>query len=188
MRIDPKVFCFHKKDILRKSWKKYERKKSDEFNGDLFFWHGKTNCYGVLVGFYGNISYYAKKKLIGNSGRILVLDVTIDGKPVQREYWTKTVKDFRESTEDIKRLSGFKWIISLRFIISAGDFKLFFDQKLESAGGNSILKKLVVCKLIDPFNFCDIWRIRNPKSEAFTFQQRHSQEFCKNFKQYARVG
>ena len=38
-------------------------------------------------------------------------------------------------------------------------FNLFFDQKLESAGGNPILKKLAVSKLIELkefLNLCDI--------------------------------
>ena len=56
-----------------------EKKWSDEFNGDLFFSHGKTNSCGVLVGFYGNIKYFVKKKLSDKSGRILALDVTING-------------------------------------------------------------------------------------------------------------
>ena len=53
---------------------------------------------------------------------------------------------------------------------------MFFDQKLESVGGNPILKKLAVSKLIElkkSLNLCDIWRIRNPNSKAFTFRQRH---------------
>ena len=38
------------------------------------------------------------------------------------------------------------------------------------------MKKLAVSKLIElkeSLNLCDIWRIRNPKSKAFTFRQRH---------------
>ena len=53
---------------------------------------------------------------------------------------------------------------------------MFFDQRLESAGGNPILKKLAISKLIElkeSLNLCDIWRIRNPKSKAFTFRKRH---------------
>ena len=43
----------------------------------FFTWENKfLRC---LVGFYGNINYSVKKKLSDNSGRILVLDVTIDG-------------------------------------------------------------------------------------------------------------
>ena len=57
-----------------------------------------------------------------------------------------------------------------------GTLICFFDQKLESAGGKPILKRLAVSKLIklkESLNLCDIWRIRNPKSKAFTFRQRH---------------
>ena len=78
------------------------------------------------------------------------------------ESLSKILKDFQDLSE--------------KNIIFAGDFNLFFDQKLESAGGNPILKKLAVSKLIElkeSLNLCDIWRIRNPKSKAFTFRQRH---------------
>ena len=73
-KISPKGILFlqetHSSKVMEKIW-------SDEFNGDLFF--PQTNSCGVLVGFYGNINYSVKKKLSDNSGRILVLDVTIDG-------------------------------------------------------------------------------------------------------------
>ena len=52
---------------------------SDEFDGDLLFSNGETNSCGVLVGFYGNVNYSVKKKLSDNSGRILVLEVSIKG-------------------------------------------------------------------------------------------------------------
>ena len=58
----------------------------------------------------------------------------------------------------------------------AGDFNMFFDQKLEPAGGNPTLKKLAVSKLIqlkESLKLCDIWRIKNLKSKTFTFRQRH---------------
>ena len=61
----------HSLKVTKKMW-------SDEFNGDLLFSNRKTNSYGVLFGFYGNVNYSVKKKLSDNSGRILVLDVSID--------------------------------------------------------------------------------------------------------------
>ena len=88
---------------------------SDEFNGDLFFSHGKTDSCGVLIGFYGNINYSVKKKLSDNSGRTLVLDVTINGteyllinlynwntEPGQLsilESLSKILKDFQDLSE-----------------------------------------------------------------------------------------
>ena len=194
-RISPEGNLFlqetHSSKVTEKTW-------SDEFNGYLFFPHGKTNSC-VLVGFYGNINYSIKKKLSDNSGRILVLDVTIDdteyllidlyngnNEPEQLnllESLSKILKDFQ-----VKKIS------SEKNIIFTGDFNLLFDQKLESAGGNPILKKLVASKLIElkeSLNLCDIWRIRNHKSKAFTFRQRHfsgiSQRRLDYFKQYARI-
>ena len=45
---------------------------------ETYFFHLGNSC-GVLFGFYGNINYSVKKKLRDNSGRILVLDVKING-------------------------------------------------------------------------------------------------------------
>ena len=69
-----------------------------------------------------------------------------------------------------------------KIIIFAGDFNLLFDQKLGSAGGKPILKKLAVSKLIElkeSLNLCDIWQIRSAQSKKFTFWQCH---FSRNFK------
>ena len=161
----------HSSKVTEKIW-------SDEFNGNLFFSHGKTNSCGVLVGFYGNINYFVKKKLSDNSGRILALDVTING----TEYLLINLYNGNTESEQLNILESLSNILkdfqdlSEKNIIFAGDFNLFFDQKLESAGGNPILKKLAVSKLIElkeSLNLCDIWRIRNPKSKVFTFRQRH---------------
>ena len=60
-------------------------------------------------------------------------------------------------------------------VIFAGDFKLIFDKNLESAGGNSLLKKhslSEIIKLNENFNLCDIWRVGNPNEKLFTFRQK----------------
>ena len=71
------------------------------------------NFCGVLVGIYGYVNHSVKKKLSDSSGRILVCcrswyRVSFD-LPAQREYWTGRLKDFRQSIEGTKRLSGYKW-------------------------------------------------------------------------------
>ena len=76
------------------------------------------------------------------------------------ESLSKILKDFQDLSE--KYHFYIKNIININImkdIIFAGDFNLFFDQKLESAGGNPILKKLSVSKLIElkeSLNLCDI--------------------------------
>ena len=55
-----------------------EKQWSDDFKGQLYFSHGKTNSCGVLTGFYGNINVVIKKQLNDKNGRILILEVTTD--------------------------------------------------------------------------------------------------------------
>ena len=179
----------HSSKVTEKIW-------SDEFNGDLFFPHRQTNYCGALVGFYGNINYSVKKKLSDNSGRILVLDVTIDG----TKYLLINLYNGKTETEQFKILESLSKILkdfqdlSEKNITFAGDFNLFFDQ-LESAAGNPILKELAVSKLIElkvSLN-CDIWQIRNPKPKHFLFGNVISLEFCREdltiyLKQYAGIG
>ena len=48
-----------------------EKQWNDEFKGQLYFSHGKTNSCGVLTGFYGNINFVIKKQLNDKNGIIL---------------------------------------------------------------------------------------------------------------------
>ena len=46
----------------------------------------------------------------------------------------------------------------------AGDFNLFFNSKLDAAGGNPTLKRKYLAKIIElkeDYDLGDTWRIRN---------------------------
>ena len=61
-----------------------------------------------------------------------------------------------------------------------GDFNLIFDCKFDASGGNPILKKKYLAKLIEikeTLYLCDIWRIRNPNVRRFTFRQNRVSGF-----------
>ena len=45
-----------------------EKQQNDEFKGQLYFSHGKTNSCGVLTRFYGNINFLIKKQLNEKNG------------------------------------------------------------------------------------------------------------------------
>ena len=59
------------------------------------------------------------------------------------------------------------------WIIFAGDFNIFFNSKLEAKGKS--IAKLVEIK--ESLAIYDIWRIRNPKNQNFTFRQNSSTAF-----------
>ena len=68
------VFCFYKKRNPQ-----FRQRNSGITNLRVnYVSHGKTNSFGVLNGFYGNINLVIKKKLNDENGRILILEVTID--------------------------------------------------------------------------------------------------------------
>ena len=78
-----------------------------------------------------------------------------------------------------KLLKDFQGIIKRKMIFEL-DFFFFFYQKLESASGNPILKKLVISKLIElkeSLNLCDILETLNPKH--LLFGNVISPEFCR---------
>ena len=61
-----------------------------------------------------------------------------------------------------------------------GDFNLFFNPKLDAAGGNPTLQRKSLAKFIElkeAYDLCDIWRIRNTKAKRFTFTQQHKSAF-----------
>ena len=51
-------------------------------------------------------------------------------------------------------------IFCSNYVIIAGDFNIFFSEKLECKGGDPYYKKDSVShiiKIIETFDFCDIW-------------------------------
>ena len=82
----------------------------------------------MLISFYDNINYYVKKSLSDNSGRILVLDVTIDSREYlffDRYNRNTEPKELKVLESISKILKDFKDLIE-KYIIFSGDFNLFF--------------------------------------------------------------
>ena len=72
----------------------------------------------------------------------------------------------------------------------AGDFNVFFNLKLDGAGGNPTLKRKALAKLIElkeTYDLCDFWRIRNTKVKQLTFTQQHPSGFIQRRLDYIFV-
>ena len=174
-KIDPKGILFlqetHSSIEIEKKW-------NDEFNGQLFFSHGKTNSCGVVIAFYGNINYSVQKQLIDIEGRILILEVEIENE----NYLLINLYNANTETEQLKTLNILSTLleqiqnIGEKSIILGGDFNFYFNEKLETSGGSPLLKKHSISNFLEikeGLNLCDLWRVRNPKMKTFTFRQRH---------------
>ena len=145
------------------SSKDVEAKWREEFQGQLFFSHGKTNSCEVLTAFYGFQNISINKTMSDNSGRILILDVKIDD-------LTLILINFYNANTEKEQINTLNTLSNLlkdfdttgKHLIFGGDFNLFYDKKLEASGGNPKLKKASIAKLIELnelYNLCDIWRI-----------------------------
>ena len=160
------------------SSKEAEVKWSDEFQGQMFFSHGKTNSCGVLTAFYGLQNLSVNKTVSDNSGRILILDTKID------DYMFLFINFYNANTEKeqiqtITTLTNLlkEFDLTDRYLIFAGDFNFFHDKNPKASGGNPKIKKASIAKLIElkeTYNLCDIWRIRNTKKRCYTFRQNHA--------------
>ena len=128
-----------------------EIKWKDDFKGEVFYSHGKSNSCGVLICFIGSKRLFIRNKLSDNDGRILILDVDIDDKNFtlmnlyNPNIKAKQLKTLSKLTEMVTKLH----LTQNNNIICAGDFSLLFNIKLESYGGNPILKTVLSGKYLN---------------------------------------
>ena len=74
-----------------------------------------------------------------------------------------------------------------KWIIFARDFRIFFNSKVEVNCGKPLPKIKSISKLVDikeSLDICDIWRIRNPKCQSFTFSKNHFTGFIERWLDY----
>ena len=149
-----------------------EKKWADEFKGQLFFSHGKTNSCGVAIGYIGNKPCSLIRQIKDNHGRLLVLEVKIDSEILiliniynanTESEQLSTLTQLNDMLINVKNINN-------KNIILDGDFNMRFYSKLEAKGGKPVFKKQSIAKmveLLENFDLCDIWRIRNLKNRRF---------------------
>ena len=52
---------------------------NDDFDNQMHYFHGKSKSCGVLIAFFGSITYTVRKKASDKHGRILIIEALIDG-------------------------------------------------------------------------------------------------------------
>ena len=119
----------HSTEKNEASWKK-------DFNGQVFFSHGKSNSCGVLICYYGSNKPVIKNQLQDNDGRILILNLTIDEENfiLVNYYNPNTETQQLEKLQELNSMLSTLNISQSSNIIFGGDFNLFFNSKLEALG------------------------------------------------------
>ena len=150
-----------------------KKKWNGDFQGQLLFSHGRTNCCGVGIGYYGK-----------KSGRVLIIEVKIENQVLLliNLYNANTENEQLSTFSDLSNMLEKIYDINNKSTVFGGDFNLFFEAKLEAQGQNPVLKKKYLAKLIqinEKFYLCDIWRIRNPSTKRYTFCQQRSSGYIR---------
>ena len=168
---------------------KNEKVWSDEFKGQLFFFHCKTNSCGVAIGFVGTKALNILNIKRNNLGHILVIEVKIDN------FVFVLINIYNANTEPeqlhtlnnrINILETFEHIQN-RSVVLDGDYNVILNPSLDSESGKPVIKKKTIVKLIqitENLDLCDISRIRSPKRKQFTFRQQHSTGFIQRRPDY----
>ena len=118
-------FFFYKKHSIIKN----ENTWVNDFNGPVFFSRGTSNSCGVLIAYLGKTSFVVNKQKTDKAGRILILDVMLDGDNYilinlyNANNETAKCKIFNE----LQSLLNFFDIKQNKRIIFGGDFNIFFS-------------------------------------------------------------
>ena len=84
-----------------------EGKSKDEFSGPVFYSHSTSNSCGVLIKFFGKNKICVNSQTTDKHGRILILDVTIDGS----EYILVNIYNANVESEQLKVLNDLSELI-----------------------------------------------------------------------------
>ena len=80
------------------------------FNGDLYFSHGKSNSCGVIISFSGNKALTVKKRLCDENGRILILETLID----DSEFILINLYNSNTESEQIQTFNELNTLLSIK--------------------------------------------------------------------------
>lgn len=125
----------------------------------MHFSNGSWNSWGVFIAFYGNQDII-NNKLSYKNKQILVLVQQNDG----FDFFSIYIYNVNTEKEKVSVLNK----LNLNKLIFAGDVNVFFDTLLDAKCDTITLKSWSIHKLIDlnqMLDFCDIWRIKNPKKK-----------------------
>ena len=161
----------HSSENTESEWK-------NDFKGKLYFSHGTTSSRGVMIGFKTTKKFSVGKISKDDNGRILIIEALIN----DTSFVLVNLYNANTEPEQLKTLCKLDQLLddfsinNSQNIILAGDFNFFFDLKLEASGGTPTLKKQSISNFIQLTGKCDlvdIWRIRNPLSNRFTYRKNH---------------
>jgi len=112
------------------STKEVETKWKDDFEGPVFFSPGQSNARGVLISYLGNRNFKVNSELTDKAGRILILDVIIEGENILliNLYNPNTEQEQLKTIEELKHMLNKINPNHDKNMILGGDFNFFLTK------------------------------------------------------------
>ena len=154
----------HSVENLEKEW-------NNEWGGEIYFLHGTSNSTGCAIAFSKNFPVKIINQFKDDSGRILILEVRIN----DESFLLINLYNANSELDQITVLDLLCSKIENLILddkckpIFGGDMNLIFDTKLYSSGGNPILKRKSLAKLMKillKLDVCDIYRVRHTHQKS----------------------
>ena len=148
----------------------------NDWGGTMILNSGNSNSRGTLIAFTPDFDYKILKHITDDDGRIQICSIMFD------ERKLLLVNIYNENIEQKQVILLKKLDVLLESfsdvqdheIIMGGDWNVILDKNLDASGGNPQLKLSSlseITKIVEKYDLCDIFRIRNPLKRRFSFRQ-----------------
>ena len=166
------------------SCKERENQWKKEWGAEVLFSHGCTNARGVAVLIKNGFDMDIQLTQTDSFGRLILLKAVIkeENYTIANIYGPNKDADavkFYHNLSNILRTNDFG---NEENIIMGGDFNCPLNINLDKKGGIPISRRHVVKsieEIQDEFSLHDIWRIKNPNQQSFTWGRCSPFIFCR---------
>ena len=148
------------------------------WGNNAIYSHGTNHSKGVAIFFNPRLDYQIIEQIVDDNGRYILININIQG----TQFWLSNIYAPNTDAEQVvffknmRSLFNYKSIIKEHKIVIGGDFNLTFNNDLDKKGGTTVQTKPQSLKsiknIISVFELDDIWRIKHPSEQRFTWRQR----------------
>ena len=155
-----------------------------EWGASVLFSHGSTNARGVAILIKNSLNIVIQQSEISSDGRFIVLKAAINNEiyTIANIYGPNKDADAVKFYRNLSKLLRNDEFGNEENIIIGGDFNCPLDITLDKKGGLPIPRKYVINsidELQNEFSLHDIWRLKNPTLQSFTWGRCSPFIFCR---------
>ena len=159
----------HSTSTMEKVW-------TNQWGNKIVFSHGTNQKGGVAILFSTEMQCEFKECITDEEGRILLLDLTLEGTDlILLNIYSPTKDKPQEQQQFINRVRNILKPYIDRNIILGGDFNICQHPEIDKKGGTVEQQSKFAKEIIsfqEEFELVDVWRLRHPTLRRFTRRER----------------